>query len=83
MLRIEWSEFKDAGDASKHIREMVVFLEGHVKLIKELLSESYFIFYLNKLVVHLNNKFINSIFRIKKISEVFYYIIRLAYHNCN
>ncbi|CAD8075883.1 unnamed protein product [Paramecium primaurelia] len=70
MLKIDWNEFENMGDASKYIRDTISFLEGHIKTIKDLLSESYLIFYLNKLVVYLNNKFINSVFRIKKISEI-------------
>lgn len=39
------------GDASKYIRDIVSILEIHIKLVKELLTESYLVFYLNKLVV--------------------------------
>lgn len=52
------------------MKETKAVLEEHIGIIKELLSETYLIFYLNKLVVYINNKFINTVFRIKKISEV-------------
>lgn len=70
MLKVNWEEFDNMGDASKYIRDIINILENHIKIVKEILSETYLIFYLNKLVVYLNNKFINSVFRLKKISEI-------------
>jgi len=77
---MNWEDFENMGDASKYIKDILLILESHIKIVKDLLSETYLIFYLNKLVVYLNNKFINTLFRLKKISEVIYYltIFRLA-----
>lgn len=77
---MNWEDFENMGDASKYIKDILAFLESHIKIVKDLLSETYLIFYLNKLVVYLNNKFINTLFRLKKISEVIYYftIFRLV-----
>lgn len=70
MLKMGWEEYENMGDASKYIRDIISILENHIKIVKDLLTETYLIFYLNKLVVHLNNKFILSIFKLRKISEV-------------
>jgi hypothetical protein len=63
---------KYLGDVSDYVKETKIVLESHISFIKtkELLSETYLIFYLNKLVVNINNKFITTVFRIRKISDV-------------
>lgn len=79
---MNWEDFENMGDASKYIKDILLILESHIKIVKDLLSETYLIFYLNKLVVYLNNKFINTLFRLKKISEVIHHfsIFRLVSH---
>ena len=59
-----------SGDASDYVKETKASLEPHILKLKEILSETYLIFYLNKLVVYVNNKFISNVFRCRKISEM-------------
>lgn len=70
MARINWETFDTMGDVSDYVREAKFHLDAHIGAIKALLSETYLIFYLNKLVVYINTKFINTLFRIRKFSEV-------------
>lgn len=70
MLKIAWDRLERAGDASEYIRGVKISLEKHIKNVRSMLSEVYFIFYLNKVVILINNKFINYIYKTKKINEV-------------
>ena len=47
----------------------LTLLVNYFYLIKALIDEVYFIFYMNKLVLMINNKFLNYIYKLKKIGE--------------
>jgi len=75
MGRVNWETYDTMGDVSDFVREAKFHLDAHIGSIKDLLSETYLIFYLNKLVVYVNTKFISTLFRVRKFSEVDYPII--------
>lgn len=64
------------GDVSDYAKETKDILDHQISIIKDLLSETYLIFYLNKLVVWVNNKFINTVFKAKKPSDVLILLIQ-------
>lgn len=70
MIKINWELFDSMGDASDYVKETKAVLEPHIQNLKDILSETYLIFYLNKLVVYVNNKFISNVFKMRKISEM-------------
>lgn len=70
MLRINWEKLERVGDISDYVKGIKLLLEKHVKNVKNFLSDVYFIFYLNKVVVLTNNKFINNVYKCKKIGDL-------------
>ncbi len=56
-------------DSSEFVKETRSFLNNHVSVIRSLISEVYFIFYLNKLAELINSKFMNSIYKFKKFND--------------
>ena len=51
------------------MRDIKVILGSHFSHVKEFLGETYLIFYLNKLAVLINKKFMDNIFLIKRIGD--------------
>eukprot|EP00828_Plagiopyla_frontata_P010156 TRINITY_DN1532_c0_g1_i3.p1 TRINITY_DN1532_c0_g1~~TRINITY_DN1532_c0_g1_i3.p1 ORF type:complete len:676 (-),score=86.16 TRINITY_DN1532_c0_g1_i3:49-1836(-) len=67
--QISWDKLENVGDTSNYVKITKNILEKHVQRIFNLVNEVYFIFYMNKLVLMINNKFLTSIYKIKKIGE--------------
>lgn len=70
MLKINWEKLDRVGDISDYVKGIKIFLDKHLKNVKNYLSDVYFIFYLNKIVMLTNNKFINNIYKCKKIGDL-------------
>jgi hypothetical protein len=70
MLKINWEKLEKVGDISDYVKGIKILLEKHLKNVKNYLSDMYFLFYLNKIVVLINNKFINNIYKCKKIGDL-------------
>lgn len=70
MLKTNWEKLEKVGDISDYVKGIKILLEKHLKNVKNYLSDMYFIFYLNKIVVLINNKFINNIYKCKKIGDI-------------
>ena len=69
ILAINWEKLENVGDTSNYVKVTKSLLERHVQRVYTLVNEVYFIFYMNKLVLMINNKFLNYIYKIKKIGE--------------
>ena len=54
---------------SYFVKETKPILNNHIQTLKSILSEVYLIFYLNKIVVLVNNKFLNTIYKFKKFGS--------------
>lgn len=70
MVRINWEKLDKVGDISDYVKGIKQFLEKHIKNVKNYLSDVYFIFYLNKVVVVINSKFLNNVYKAKKIGDL-------------
>ena len=70
MYKINWEKVIDSGDASEYVREVQVMLNSHIKMIKGILSDNYFVFYLNKVAGIINNRFLSNFYKIKKITDI-------------
>jgi vacuolar protein sorting-associated protein 53 len=68
--KMKWDRYSDVGDTSDYLKEINLILTGHVKHVKEILSEQYFIYYLNKLVEMIQLKFLDNLFEAKKPNDV-------------
>lgn len=70
MLKLNWEKLDKVGDSSEYVKGVKNCLEKHVKNVKNQLSDVYFIFYLNKIVIMINNKFINNMYKCRRIGEL-------------
>ena len=70
MLKINWEKLEKVGDISDYVKGVKILLDKHLKNVKNYLSDVYFTFYLNKIVVLTNSKFLNNIYKCKKIGDL-------------
>lgn len=69
--KYNYEKVTETGDMSEYVKEISRIVESHIKTIKPLLSEVYFMFYLNRhLVPLIQNKFLSSTYKIKKLPEM-------------
>ena len=66
---MNWDKIESAGDVSSYVKGIKSILTIHMNNIKSFLSDAYLIFYLNKLIIMINYKFINVVFKSKKIND--------------
>ena len=68
--RKEWGKMVEVGDTSDYVKELAVGLNEHVKVVKKTMSETYFTYYLNKLVDLIQKKFLESLYKTRKLTDV-------------
>lgn len=64
--KINWEKYENCVDASLFVKEIQVFLTTHVTHLKELISETYLLFYLNKLTFLITSKFTSNLYKYGK-----------------
>ena len=57
-------------DSSSYIKEAKALLTAHFMKIKDEMNSSYLAFYMNKLVVLINAKFIANVYKCRKLPQV-------------
>ena len=68
MLKINWGTVNSVGDTSKFIGNTINVISWHLSQVQPFLGEFYFGVYFNRIVVLINNKFINTLYSCKRIS---------------
>ena len=66
----EWGKMEEVGDTSDYVKELAVALNEHAKIVKKTISDTYFIYYLNKLVEMIQKKFLDSLYKTKKLTDI-------------
>ena len=69
LIKTNWAELEGVGDISEYVKDIQNLLEKMGSLLINMLSEEYFVSFLNKLVVLTNNQLVSAIKKTKKISE--------------
>jgi hypothetical protein len=64
-------------DVSSYVKEAKGLLSAHFIKIKDEMNGSYLSFYLNKLVVLINNKFISNVYKCKKLPPIAFHTLHL------
>jgi len=66
----DWSKLNEVGDTSNYVKEVSMILTDHIKIVKDVINDMYFVYYLNKLVDVIQNKFLNSLYKTKKLTDI-------------
>lgn len=76
--KVNYERISEATDMSDYVKETSKIVDSHIKTIKPLLSEVYFTFYLNRyLVPMIQTKFLNSVYKIKRLPEIGIQVLQL------
>ena len=68
----EWAkmaETGEGGDTSDYVREIAAVATEHVSVVKKTVVDTYFGYYLNKLVDLFQKKFLENLYKTKKLSD--------------
>ena len=66
-----YDKITETGDVSDYVKEISGVLESHIKTVRNTINDIYFTFYLNRyLVPMIQNKFLSSVYKIKKLPEM-------------
>jgi len=66
----DWTKLSEVGDTSNYVKEVSVLLTEHIKVVKEVINDIYFVYYLNKLVDVIQNKFLNALYKTKRLTDI-------------
>jgi len=62
IAKVNWEKVTDVGDVSEYVRETAVLLNNHIRMVREMLSDTFFFFYLNKNCKYHPNQILKQIF---------------------
>lgn len=70
ITKVNWEKIEDMMDSSSYIKEAKGLLTAHFMKIKDEMNSSYLAFYMNKLVVLINAKFIANVYKCRKLPSI-------------